>query len=203
MPSVVLVSDMHGHLGDTRYMDDWRDWWSAQGFAVGRVYMDELLPGLYELGETMQQERLHAMLTQDDVADRARQALLKRLHFPSPEIVLGFSYGGFLAATVHEHLGTEVSVMCISATRLRHALPLSASPRVHALFGANDPFTPPAQLMLGAGLMVSTVPGHGHEVYRHPEVCGPHIVNALPLRYRKGPPPTSASLSSANPARRP
>lgn len=204
MPTVVLVSDMHGRLGDTRYLDAWRAWWTSLGFAVRCVFIDELLPELYELGAAMEAERLHAMLTLDDVVRRGGQHLVAQLNASHFDVVMGLSYGGYLAAIVHEQLGSEVTIVSVSATRLRHVLPLSVTPRVHAVFGADDPFVPPMQRMLAGGLMVSTVAGHGHDVYRHLDACAPHVLNALPLRYRRDLQARSApALNTASPGVQP
>nr|WP_241192673.1 hypothetical protein [Ralstonia solanacearum] len=61
-----------------------------------------------------------------------------------------------------------VAVICISATRLRHILPLPVSEGVCAVFGARDPFKPSGQQLLASGLVTVEVPDAGHEVYRDP-----------------------------------
>ncbi|MHC6052522.1 dienelactone hydrolase family protein [Ralstonia solanacearum] len=173
MPTVVLISDMYGRFGDHGYMHDWAAWWLRRGFAVEAIFVDELVPNCHDGGSVpgTAREALHAQLTAAETVARAQQALLGRLRGQSAQVVVGFSYGGFLAGSVRAQLEPGVEVICISATRLRHILPLPVSEGVCAVFGARDPFKPSGQQLLASGLVTVEVPDAGHEVYRDPGAC--------------------------------
>ncbi|MHA6907982.1 hypothetical protein ACQUJS_06030 [Ralstonia pseudosolanacearum] len=97
-------------------------------------------------------------------------------------MVLGFSYGGFLAGSVHAQLAPAAKMICISATRLRQILPLPSSEGIHLIFGGNDPFRPEAQLLALSGLAVLDVPNAGHEVYRDTAACTAYVADAVSRR---------------------
>lgn len=173
MPTVVLISDMYGRFGDHGYMHDWTVWWVRRGFSVEKIFVDELVPDCHDCVSVpgTARDALHAQLTAAETVARAQQALLKRLRRQSAQVVVGFSYGGFLAGSVRAQLEPGVTVICISATRLRHILPLPVSEGVYAVFGARDPFKPSGQQLASSGLTIVEVPDAGHEVYRDPGAC--------------------------------
>ncbi|WP_247422874.1 hypothetical protein [Ralstonia pseudosolanacearum] len=181
MQTVALISDMYGRFGDHRYMDDWTAWWSARGFSVHSIFVDDLVPGCH--GEraacNAMQDGLHARLTEVNVVAQAQKALLDRLLSLSPHMVLGFSYGGFLAGSVHAQLAPAATMICISATRLRQILPLPSSDGIHLIFGGSDPFRPEAQLLALSGLAVLDVPNAGHEVYRDTAACAGYVADVV------------------------
>ncbi|WP_328515826.1 hypothetical protein [Ralstonia solanacearum] len=182
MPTVVLISDMYGRFGDHGYMHDWTVWWVRRGFAVEKIFVDELVPDCHDCVSVpgTAGDALHARLTAAETVARAQQALLRRLRRQSVQVIVGFSYGGFLAGSARAQLEPGVTVICISATRLRHILPLPVSDGVCAVFGARDPFKPSGQQLASSGLVTVEVPDAGHEVYRDPGACVASMAALVP-----------------------
>ncbi|AYB61050.1 hypothetical protein C2124_10995 [Ralstonia solanacearum] len=173
---------MYGRFGDHGYMHDWTVWWVRKGFSVEKIFVDELVPDCHDCVSVpgTARDALHAQLTAAETVARAQQALLKRLRRQSVQVIVGFSYGGFLAGSARAQLEPGVTVICISATRLRHILPLPVSDGVCAVFGARDPFKPSGQQLASSGLVTVEVPDAGHEVYRDPGACVASMAALVP-----------------------
>src|SRR5579883_3495339 len=116
MKAALLVSDIFGSGGDTRYLLDWRQWLSARGFAVKEIMLDELLPNIYPFGKYMTLAAMHACVSQPAVCVQAITALRRRIDFHLPELLMGFSFGGYLAFGARASMPLGASLICISAT---------------------------------------------------------------------------------------
>jgi len=181
MRSALLVSDMFGSSGDRRYMSDWSRWLAERDFSVETVTIDELLPDLYPFASETTVEHKHACIIQPAVSARASAALRGRIESRSPDLLMGFSYGGYIAYDARDALATGAVLVCVSATRLRHVLPIDSPPTVYALFGGDDPHRPGAFSGADCGEFFSSteLPGAGHEVYRDVGACAMPVARAL------------------------
>ncbi|WP_265282236.1 hypothetical protein [Verminephrobacter aporrectodeae] len=177
MLSALLVSDMFGCSGDQRYMVDWSRWLAERDFSVDTVTVNELLPDIYPFASDATVEYKHACITQAAVSARAAAALRGRIESRSTDLLMGFSYGGYIAYGARDALAAGAVLVCLSATRLRHVLPIESPPTVHAIFGGNDPHRPGA--FGGEFFTCTELPGADHEVYRDVSACAMPVARAL------------------------
>lgn len=181
MRSALLVSDMFGRGGDTRYLLDWSEWLATRNITSDIVLVDDLLPELYDPSRCPCREDLHRRITQTAAWERASSKLRTRITASSPDVVTGFSYGGYVAYGARDALAAQAVLVCISTTRLRYHLPIQAGPEVHAIFGADDPNRPIASGSTTANSHLSCieVAGADHEVYRNVAACADAVNRAL------------------------
>lgn len=181
MRSALLVSDMFGRGGDGRYLSDWSRWLAERHFAADVVMVDDLLFEVYPFPPGSSVDHMHALITRPEACGRASARLRERIAAQPPELLLGFSFGGYLAYGARDALPSHAALVCLSTTRLRHVLPIDSPPRVDALFGDADPNRPDAAAIESGGRFLSAVmaPGAGHDVYRDVLACAAHVERAL------------------------
>lgn len=172
MLSALIVSDMYGRRADTTYLAQWSAALAGVGVEAYTIFTDDLLPDVYANWEIPAD--IHATLVQPKVCGEAVSRLEEVLIARQPSILIGFSYGGYLAFEARHVLRQAATLVCISATRLRKCLPISSPPMVNALFGDTDPFRPrlsETQSSGGVFYHEKLIGEQGHELYKDIGAC--------------------------------
>lgn len=182
MRNAVLVSDMYGRYAEAAYLEQWQAALHQHQFKSQFLYVDDLLPEAFSgLHPTRDSTLLHSRLVDATLGQRGAARLRALIASTEPDVLLGFSYGGWLAFEARDVLRELTPLICISATRIRQASMPDAPPVVNAIFGADDPnrphFVPPSA---GNPFYVEyLLDGIGHGAYRIVDQCLPIVSRIL------------------------
>ncbi|MEO6147911.1 MAG: hypothetical protein ABIP04_12585 [Sulfuriferula sp.] len=179
------MSDMYGRHGDVAYMDQWSAALVRTGLTTKIVYMDDLLPELYLCSGSAAE--LHTSLVTSQVWSLAVLRLEEKIAQWQTDLLIGFSYGGYVSFGARKALAQNSTLMCISTTRLRDCLPITSLPTIYAFFGDQDPHRPQnlGNVLKGASFYDETViHGHGHDLYRDISSCLPPVLEKLKAHRR-------------------
>ncbi|MDO5103990.1 MAG: hypothetical protein Q4D91_14050 [Lautropia sp.] len=162
---VVLVSDMFGKYGDVGYMRDWNRFFCSQGFAVFEVWVSDFIPGAYS---PLIRDGLHDRITENSNISLAKSGLSRVLHEIRPDLVVGFSYGGYISFLAS--LDFDFYLSCISSTRLRFVDGFFLRSRSFFAFAEGDSFL--LDGLKDCSDSVLFFDGFDHDFYKDPSVSG-------------------------------
>lgn len=171
---------MYGRYGDIAHMEQWQSCLSEVEITSRLVYVDDLLPEAFTgIDPIINPNLLHSRLISDKLHERGVFRLKTLIAEVTPQVLLGLSFGGFLAFEARDNLRDSALLICISSTRLRYFLPIDAPPIVNAIFGTDDQHRPLSTQPDGAGRYYheQLIDGYGHDIYQHVDLCFPVVKN--------------------------